>query len=100
MSIAGELEGVRLELIPAAIVPWEVWWADHPETTVLQTSSSRYSTRQQRFTSDFVIGIALGEDAKAYSYERASGEGAVNDHIDPYAVVVVADTETKSVHRF
>jgi len=100
MSIAGELEGVRLALIPASIVPWEVWWADHPETTVLQTSSSRYSTRQQRFTSDFVIGIALGEDAKAYSFERASGEGAVNDHIGPYAVAVVADAETKSVHSF
>ncbi len=101
MSIGGELEGTRLKLIPAAIVPWDVWLADHPETSVLQSSSrGRYSPRQQRFTSDFVIGIALGEDAKAYPFKRTSGEGAVNDRIGPYAVVVVADAETKSVHSF
>ena len=53
-----------------------------------------------RFTSDFVIGIALGEDAKAYPFERASSEGVVNDYIGSYPVVIVADAETKNVHSF
>lgn len=76
------------------------WWAGHPETTLLQTSSSRYSTRQQRFTSDCFIVIALDGDAKAYSFQRANDEGAVNDRIGPYAVMAVADAETESVHNF
>ena len=100
MSIGGELEGTRLKLIPAAIGPWDAWLADHPDTLVLQSQESRFAPRRQGFTSDFVIGIALGEYAKAYPFNQASGEGAVNDRIGPYAVVVVADAETKSVHSF
>ena len=100
MSIAGELEGTSLKLLPAAIVPWNVWLDEHPETSVLQSPGNRYAPRQQKFTSDFVIGIALGEYAKAYSFNRTSGEGAVNDHIGPYLVVVVADAKTKNVHSF
>ena len=100
MSIGGEFEGTRLRLIPAAIGPWDAWLADHPDTLVLESQGGRYGSRPQRFTSDFVIGIALGEDAKAYPFSLASSEGAVNDRIGPYALVVVADAETKSVHSF
>ena len=100
MPIAGELEGTRLKLLPAAIVSWDAWLADHPETSVLQSPGSGSASRQQKFTSDFVIGIALGEDAKAYPFNQVSDEGAVNDRIGTYAVVVVADAETKSVHSF
>lgn len=100
MSIAGDLEGTRLTLIPATIVPWDAWLADHPDTLVLDAQEGRFVPTRQGFTSDFVIGIALGEHAKAYPFSLASDEGAVNDRIGPYAVVVVADAETKSVYSF
>jgi len=47
-----------------------------------------------------VIGIALGEDAKAYPFGLASDEGAVNDWIGEFPVVVVADSETRSIQAF
>ena len=100
MSIGGDLAGTRLVLIPAAIGPWDAWLADHPDTLVLQSQGGGFAPRRQGFTSEFVIGIALGEYAKAYPFSRASGEGAVNDRIGPYAVVVVADAETKAIYSF
>ena len=100
MAIFGPLEGIRLEQIPAGIVPWDAWLTDHPDTMVLDTESSRFGPERKQFSSDFVIGIALGEYAKAYPFRQASEEGAVNDQVGPYAVVVVANGETKSVHTF
>ena len=51
-------------------------------------------------SSDFVIGIALSEFAKGYPFGHASQEGAVNDQVGPFAVVVVANAETKAIHAF
>ncbi|GIU99144.1 MAG: hypothetical protein KatS3mg014_0760 [Actinomycetota bacterium] len=36
-AIGGELEGARLELVPAAIVSWSDWSSAHPDGTVLGT---------------------------------------------------------------
>ena len=98
MAISGPLEGTRLDQIPAGIMPWDAWLAEHPNTLVLDTSSGRFARKQ--FSTDFVIGIALGEDAKAYPFSRVSEKGAVNDQVGPFAVVVVANSETKSMHTF
>ncbi len=100
MAIGGPFEGTKLKLIPASIVPWDVWMREHPDTLVLDTDQGRYAPARKPFHPDFVIGIALGEHAKAYPFLQASDEGAVNDHIGPFPVVVLADAETKSVHAF
>lgn len=100
MALAGPFEGTRLEQIPASIQPWAAWVAEHPDTTVLETGSALFGTARQNFQSDFVIGIALGEDAKAYPFGLASDEGAVNDWIGEFPVVVVADSETRSIQAF
>ena len=100
MALAGPLEGVRLEQIPANILPWDAWLAGHPDTTVLATESGRFGPVRQRFDSDFVIGIALGENAKAYSFGLASDEGAVNDRVGEIPVVIVAGSQTKAIHAF
>ena len=96
MAIAGPLEGTRLGLIPAGIVPWAAWQAEHPETLVLDLPDYRGS----RFSSDFVIGIALGEYAKAYPFEMASEEAVLNDNIGDFPIVLLVDADTKAVHSF
>ncbi len=96
MAIGGPLEGRRLSLIPAGIVPWAAWHDEHPETLVLDVPG--YGSR--RFSSDFVIGIALGEYAKAYPFEMASEAAVVNDTIGNFPVVVLVDAETKAIHSF
>ena len=98
MAIAGPLEGTRLLQIPARIMPWDAWLADHPDTQVLK--SGRSSPRRQFFTSRYVIGIALGEDAKAYPFTPVSKEGVINDFIGDFPVLVFAGQETKAVHSY
>jgi hypothetical protein len=101
MAIAGTLEGTRLKLIPAGIVPWAVWVEEHPDTLVLSSEGyGPFGPPRTPFQPGFVIGIALGEDAKAYPFQPASEEGILNDWIGPFPVVVLADAETKAVHAF
>ena len=95
-AIKGPLEGTRLRLIPAGIVPWAAWQAEHPETLVLDLPG--YGGR--RFSSDFVIGIALGEHAKAYPFEITSEEAVVNDQVGEFPILLLVDAETKAVHAF
>ena len=47
-----------------------------------------------------MIGIALGEHAKAYPFEITSEEAIVNDQIGDFPVVVLVDAETKAVHTY
>ncbi len=47
-----------------------------------------------------MIGIALGEHAKAYPFRITSKEAVVNDQIGDFPVVVLADAETKAIHSF
>lgn len=100
MALGGPLKGTRLKLIPAAILPWGAWLEGHPNTLVLEDEDSLFGPLRKEFNPNFVVGIALGEDAKAYPFKLASEEGAVNDRIGPYPVVVIANPGNKSVYTY
>ena len=101
LAIDGAIEGTRLTLIPAGIMPWDAWLAGHPGTLVLDAGrTSLFGTSRKKFSSDFVIGIALGEAAKAYPFLTASQKRIVNDRIGPFPVVVLANPETKAIQAF
>lgn len=53
-----------------------------------------------RFTPDHVIGLRLGEHAKAYPYRLISQAGLINDTLGPYPVLVYADPVRMSVHTY
>ena len=101
MAIDGPLQGTALDLIPASIVSWKSWFAEHPDTLVL-TGADRgiIVGANKRFSDRYVIGVTLGDHAKAYPFEAASREGIVNDRVGPFPVVVLADPDTKSVHVY
>ena len=86
-------------MIPAGIMPWATWLNDHPETLVLYVDLRGFG-RRERLDDNYVIGIALGEHAKAYPFEPASKEGMINDWIGPFPVVVLANAETKAVYAY
>jgi len=96
MAIMGPLRGTRLSLIPAGVVPWSVWLTEHPETQVLDLPGYR----KRPFNNDFVIGIALGENAKAYPFTATSEVAIVNDQIGEFPVVVLVNAESKAIHAF
>ena len=100
MAIDGPLRGTQLDLIPAGIVPWATWFADHPDTQVLVVPRGGYGAARQSFSERFVIGIALAEYAKAYPFKPASEEGLINDRIGPFPVVLLADAETKAIQVY
>ena len=99
-SIAGPLKGTTLELIPAAIVPWAAWKAEHPNTLAMTNDKDGFFSRQEAPRDGWVIGIALGEDSKAFYYPILAEARVVNDFVGPYPVALYADPETRNVHVY
>ncbi|MBI1878783.1 MAG: DUF3179 domain-containing protein, partial [Chloroflexi bacterium] len=86
--------------IPAAIVPWSAWKADHPDTLALLTGKDGFFNPKEQPYDTWVIGITLGESSKAYYYTALTREGVVNDFIGPYPVALYADTQTRRVQAY
>jgi hypothetical protein len=87
-------------LIPANIVHWDAWRTDHPETLVLSLDDSLLGWAKEGFNSNYVICIALGENATGYPFVATSSAGVVNDQIGEYPVAVTPDEARKSVHTY
>lgn len=99
-SIAGPLKGTTLNLIPASIVPWGTWKAEHPNTLALTNDKAGLFSRAETPRNGWVIGITIGEHAKAFYYKTVAAEGVVNDFVGPYPVAVYVDAETRNVHAY
>lgn len=100
LALNGELSGSRLDLIPANIMPWDAWRTEHPDTLVLDMGDILFRHTKESFSSNYVIGIALGENAKGYPFVATSSAKVVNDQVGEYPVAVTADEATKSVHTY
>ncbi len=89
-AIEGPLEGTELEFVPSKHTTWADWRREHPDTLALVKGYSGYRdpyagyyrsgragvlgeiNRDPRLsTKQFIIGVALGEDAVAYPYQCA-----------------------------
>lgn len=99
-ALFGQLEGRTLELVPASMVPWATWRADHPHTLVLSTGSGSFRLFREAPRDDFVIGIVLGNAQRAYQWRDASRLGAVNDRVGDIPIVVVANPSTRSIAAY
>ncbi len=99
-AIAGPLKGTTLELIPAAIVPWSAWKADHPDTLAMLTGKEGFFNPKEHPYDNWVIGITLGEHSKAYDYAALTREGVVNDFVGPYPVALYAEAQTRRVQAY
>ena len=67
-AIVGQLKGTELRLVPASIVPWSTWLAEHPNTLILEVPSGRFGNPSEKFSEYFVIGVTLGDQATAYPF--------------------------------
>jgi hypothetical protein len=88
-AIEGSLKGVELFLLPSQLTTWASWRAEHPNTLVMINDISRLRFRQG-FDPDFVIGLILEDDAKAYYYEDVAATGVINDAFGEFSVVIWA----------
>jgi len=99
-AIAGPLKGTTLELIPASIVPWATWQAEHPDTLAMTNGKGGVFNRAEAPRDGWVVGITLGKHSKAYHYRALAQERVVNDFVGPYPVVLYADPQTRNVQAY
>ena len=103
-ALEGPYKGVRLEMIPVEVTLWATWKKEHPNTLVLDVGIGRFEPSEinpfSGFRGVYVLGVALGEHAKAYPFEIVSRDVVVNDHIGDVPVVVYANPQDRSAHIY
>ena len=117
--------GIRQPFFPSVVTTWGEWWDEHPDTTVLAQDTGIYPAEfyvpednptaiyYNYFTSDevmfpvwlrdeafepktVVVGLAIGESAKAYAVQDLQDARLVNDTVGGMNVVVVASPESRA----
>jgi hypothetical protein len=109
-SIAGDLNGTQLELIAALQTDWASWQERHPDTLVIDPQffgRDGYESYYLRPSAgvlgrtntpdvdlgpkEFVIGVRLGGEVKAYPFRALNQRPVVNDTVGEIPVVVFFD---------
>lgn len=113
-AISGEFKNTQLTFIPALQTDWQSWKTLHPETLVVNPnffgadSYSYYYQSQQAGvlgwanpddtlqSKEYVVGVRLGGEAKAYPFSMLDKQPVVNDQVGGINVVVFFDKATAS----
>jgi hypothetical protein len=90
-AIDGDFRGVELFLLPSEVTSWANWKADHPQSLAMTNDLRLQTFPDQEFSPNFVLGLLLAGDAKAYYYEDVIASGLVNDTFANLPIVVWAD---------
>ncbi len=112
---AADTEGnpLQLSLLPVVLTSWEDWLAQHPETDVIDINTGYYRPYEPGMAygeyfsesgtlfpvwlesnelslKNFVYGLRIGGDRKAYRLTAIARERVVNDAVGDQQVVLVA----------
>lgn len=111
-AVDGPLVGTKLEFLPSIHTSWADWKAQHPDTQVLVKGFSNptdsyagyYGSRKAGVigetydddrlqTKEFVVGVAIDDEAVAYPFTALSAVPLVNDTLAGVPIVVVFDRD-------
>ena len=121
--------GIRLELLPVILTSWEDWLAQHPDTTVLSPHTGIYpastyepesdpraiyheyfNSPQTMFpvwdrstelgTKEVVLGLAVGDEFKAYPVAAVQQDRVVNDVLGDTGVVVIGSSSSQAARAY
>jgi hypothetical protein len=114
-AIAGDFDGTQLELIAALQTDWASWKERHPDTEVInpgffgRDGYEGYYLRPDagvlgRVTrpdvdinpKEFVVGVRLGGEVKAYPFSVLNQQPVVNDTVGDVPLVVFFDKGSAS----
>jgi hypothetical protein len=114
-AIDGEFEGTELEFLPSWMMTWQEWKARHPDTLALVKGYSGgsdpydayYETDQagvlgeeryddRLWVKQYVVGVALGDEAVAYPWSGLSLEPVVNDVLNGTPLLVVFGEDART----
>lgn len=91
-AIEGEYRGVELFLLPSELTTWADWKASHPETLAMVNDVDLLAgPRRQSFRPDYVLGLLLDDQSRAYYYEDVARAALINDTFTGLPIVVWAD---------
>jgi hypothetical protein len=117
-SISGDYQGTRLEFMPALQTDWQSWVELHPETRVVSPEfygadvyDGYYLSQQEGVLGrqrqadeldpkEYVIGVRLAGESRAYPFSILNAEPVVNDQVGEIPIVVLFDETTASGTAF
>jgi len=100
LALAGPLKNTVLTILPSQMTSWNNWKDSHPETLAMINDYSLLGFRRQTFNTDFVIGLVLADQAKAYYYDDILNETVFNDWIGDFPVLLwAADNDYRTYLR-
>ncbi len=90
-AMDGPLKDAELEVLPSVVTDWKTWRDEHPDTTVLNLfrTSRSYQSDFYRDLSQFVLGMATGDRARAWPLDQLAQKPVVNGQFDGEPVLVV-----------
>lgn len=119
-AIAGEFKGTSLTFIPALQTTWQNWQELHPDTLVVDprwygrdSYTSYYASSQEGVlggvtgrggpprdieirSKEYVLGVRLGGQARAYPFSVLNREPVVNDEVGGMPVAIFFDKGSAS----
>ena len=108
-AIVGPLQGTRLTMLPATVMTWGAWRQEHPAGLLLRKEAPSQATYASYWSSgmagvagetlkdarllakQYVVGVRVADQPKAYPYARLSTQPVVNDTLGGTPLVVVFD---------
>ena len=91
LAFRGPLKGTELELLPFQLITWSNWVENYPGTLVMVNDVNRLGNIRQGFQPNFVIGLVINDQSKAYYYEDVEAAGVINDTLAGIPVLVWAE---------
>ena len=92
LAFRGPLKGTKLELLPFQLTTWSNWVESYPQTLVMVNDANRLGNSRQGFQPNFVIGLIINDQAKAYYYEDVETAGVINDMLGEVPIIVWAES--------
>jgi len=118
-AVAGEMQGTKLEYLPSWHTTWGQWKEIHPNTLALEKGfrdgrdpyAGYYQsgsagvigetfTDERLATKEYVIGVELEDEVKAYPFRVLNVEPVVNDTLSGKEILVVFDGQNATGAAF
>jgi hypothetical protein len=119
-AIAGELKGMKLTELLSKQTSLDKWIQLHPQTSILQADPSftkhydtsfKYESGKSKSTltgtdslswkdKSWVVGVRMGEKAKAYDWNRLRKERIIYDRLNQTSLVLLLAKDDKSFFAF
>jgi hypothetical protein len=112
-AVDGRMKGTELTFVESLQTTWAEWKRLYPDSLALQKdfrgSRDSYESYYLRssagvlgethqdnrlYVKEFVVGVALDNEAKAYPFSQLNDEPVVNDELNGRALLVVFDAES------